>query len=327
MPPPILAITLSLLRQEVQRFLGYGRTTAWASLSASFQGDVSSIINRGLRQFYFPPPIPGETSSHQWSFMKKRVAYRFYAPVTTTTTCTASSGTVTFSASTVNTTYRHTVVKFTDQSGYYQVKQTSGSTQVVLWDPSVTFATATTATFYWNRADFDGTGANVNLYYGPDTNNGPLKQVNSEYIMNLEQNQNSLHVGKPAMYSIAPATWPIDKGVAEQEFHVQIYPWADSGITLYGDMRLNPDGMSDDNDIPLGGTTHYETIVASCLAIAEEFGDTPSSKYRELFMQRLSASIMMDRTGMYPSVLGYNGDASDLVGQVKTRNVTVTYTP
>jgi len=259
--------------------------------------------------------------------MKKRFAYRFYAPVTTTTTCTASNGTVTFSSSTVNTTYRHTVVKFTNQSGYYQVKNTNGSTQVVLWDPSVTFATATTATFYWNRADCVGTGANVNLYYGPDTNNGPLKQVNSEYIMNLEQNQNSLHVGKPAMYSIAPATWPIDKGVAEQEFHVQIYPWADSGITLYGDMRLNPDGMSDDNDIPLGGTTHYETIVASCLAIAEEFGDTPSSKYRELFMQRLSASIMMDRTGMYPSILGYNGDASDLVGQVKTRNVTVTYTP
>ena len=59
-----LNITLGDLREEVQRFMGYGRSTVFSSMSTAFQGDVTSIINRGLRQFYYPPPLPGETSSH-----------------------------------------------------------------------------------------------------------------------------------------------------------------------------------------------------------------------------------------------------------------------
>jgi hypothetical protein len=65
----------------------------------------------------------------------------------------------------------------------------------------------------------------------------------------------------------------------------------------------------------------------SCLAVAEEFGDTPSSQYRNLFMQRLAASVMSDRTGMYAGNLGYNGDQSDLADRPWRRNTTVTYTP
>ena len=67
--------------------------------------------------------------------------------------------------------------------------------------------------------------------------------------------------------------------------------------------------------------------MVSCLAIAEEFGDTPSSQYRELFMQRLAASVMSDRTGMYAGNLGYNKDESDLADRPWRRITTVTYTP
>ena len=72
---------------------------------------------------------------------------------------------------------------------------------------------------------------------------------------------------------------------------------------------------------------HIGVLDERLMVIAEEFGDTPSSKYRELFMQRLTASVMADRTGMYASNLGYNGDNSDNIGKPLPREVTVTYTP
>ena len=321
----LLEITLFDLRAEVQRFMGYGRTTTFASLPVAFQGDVTSIINRGLRQFYYPPVLPGETSSHKWSFLKKREIYRFYAPVAPVNTCTASFGTVTFTGSPISLIYRHTMVKFASQPGFYPVKQTNGSTQVILWDPSVSFATPTTATFYWNRAAIVGTGVNVNMFYGPSANQGPLQNVNAEYITNVEQNNNVTHWGKPRMFCVEPATWPGQGDQAVQEFHLRIYPWADAQYVMYADHTMTPDGLSSAGDSPLGAGSHGETVVASCLAIAEEFGDTPSSKYRELFMQRLAASVMSDRIGMYPSVLGYNGDASDSLSRTHLREDTVGY--
>lgn len=327
MAPSGLRITLQELREEVQRFMGYGRATVFSTMSAAFQGDVTSIICRGLRQFYFPPPLPGETSSHQWSFLRERRVYMFPAPVTTTVTCTCTSGVVTFASSILSNSYRHTVVKFTNSDGYYPVKTTNGSTRLDLWDTSLTFATPSTATFWWNRADFVGSGASVNLFYPPATNRGPLKHTNSATITNMEQNDYVSPIGLPAVFSVEPSTWPVSADSAEQEFHLRVYPWPEEKLTLYADIKfdIGAAGLGSVGDYPLGGAEHYETVIVSCLAVAEEFGDTPSSKYRELFAQRLAASVMIDRAGMYPSIFGYNGDRSDSIGRLDDRDVTVTY--
>lgn len=322
-----LTITLADLRAEVQRFMGYGRTTAFASLTPAFQGDVTSIINRGLRQFYFPMPLQGESSSHQWSFLRYDGTLILPAPVTTTATCTVTNGVATFSANILNNTYRHTVIKFTSTGGYYEVATTNGNNNVTLRDTSVNIATATTATFYWNRADMPHSGIDVQIFYNIDQGKGPLKNVNSGYIHTLAQHQTGNHVGWPAMFAIDPATWPVAGDASEQEWHVRFYPFANQATAMRLRMRFDPTDLTATGDVPLGGVAHYETIVASCLAIAEEFGDTPSSKYRELFMQRLTASVMADRTGMYASNLGYNGDNSDNIGKPLPREVTVTYTP
>lgn len=322
----VLTITLATLKAEVQRFLGYGRTTTFGSMSSAFQGDVLSIINRGLRQFYFPPMLPGETSAHQWSFLRYHGTINLPAPVTSTATCTVVNGVATFSSNIFDNTYRHVVIKFTSQDGYYEVASVTGSNKLNLRDTTVNIAVATTATFYWNRADMTNSGIDVNVYYGINTGRGPLKNVNSAYILNLEQNQGATHIGYPELFAIEPDTWPVANDQAEQTYHVRFYPFANQATSLSMRQRLAPDGLSNDADSPLGGVAHYETIIASCLAIAEEFGDTPSSKYRDLFMQRLAASVMADRTGMYAGSLGYNGDRSDQLEMKPVRNVTVTYT-
>lgn len=321
----VLTITLATLKAEVQRFMGYGRSTVFSSLPAAYQGDVLSIINRGLRQFYFPPILQGESSAHQWSFLRYYATINLPAPVTTTATCTVVNGLAVFSANILNNTYKHTIIKFTSTGGYYEVVSTNGNNHVTLRDTTVNIASATTATFYWNRADMVHSGIDLNVYNGIDTGRGQLKNVNSAYMLNLEQNQTGNHIGYPVLFAVEPDTWPVANDQAEQTFHLRFYPFANQATSLSLRQRLAPDGLSNDADSPLGGVAHYETIVASCLAIAEEFGDTPSSKYRDLFIQRLTASIMADRTGMYASNFGYNGDSSDDTGQLRDRIDTVTY--
>jgi hypothetical protein len=327
MPATGLQITLQELREEVQRFMGYGRKTVFSTMSSNFQGDVTSIINRGLRQFYFPQPLPGESTSHQWSFLRERRVFNFPAPVTTTTTCTCLDGVATFAAPTIDRSYRHTVVKFTNTDGYFPVKSTTGTQVVTLWDPTVTFATASTATFWWNRAEFFGSGVSVNLSYPPATNRGPLKNTNSGTIANMEQNEYVSPIGLPSLFCVEPASWPQTAETTEQDFHLRVYPWAQEKLTLYADIKfdIGASGLGSVDSYPLGGSEHYETVIVSCLAVAEEFGDTPSSKYRELFTQRLASSVMLDRAGMYPSIFGYNGDRSDSIGRLDDRDVTVTY--
>lgn len=68
MPEPTLTLTYTSLRQEVGFFLGYGRdSTAW---DATQTATVNFVVTSGLRQFYNPPPLPGEKASYDWSFMR-----------------------------------------------------------------------------------------------------------------------------------------------------------------------------------------------------------------------------------------------------------------
>jgi len=69
---PTLSLTLDELRREVARFLSFGRD--YTNLNITQQEDVDSIIRRGLRQFYQPPPVAG-FPSHQWSFLRPTVSF------------------------------------------------------------------------------------------------------------------------------------------------------------------------------------------------------------------------------------------------------------
>jgi len=76
--------TLSLemldLQREIGHCLGHGRDeTKW---SKGEQDDIDAALNSGLRQFYFPPVLQGESSAHEWSFLR---------PIDTLTTA-ASTG-------------------------------------------------------------------------------------------------------------------------------------------------------------------------------------------------------------------------------------------
>lgn len=68
-----LAITRDDLMAKVGHFLGYSRdSSAW---NPDQLDDIEDCVKTGLRMFYFPPPVGGE--SHEWSFLKPTLTISF----------------------------------------------------------------------------------------------------------------------------------------------------------------------------------------------------------------------------------------------------------
>lgn len=95
-----------------------------------------------------------------------------------------------------------------------------------------------------------------------------------------------------------------------QQAQLLVFPTADMDYTLQLPYYVNPDYLSNAAPYCYGGAQHSETIVESCLAIAEQRLDDTSGVHGAKFNERLSASIAMDRKSK-PQRLGYNSDRSD----------------
>lgn len=114
--------------------------------------------------------------------------------------------------------------------------------------------------------------------------------------------------GRPVMAAVQPIRQT--SGVQGQRFQLLVWPVADQAYTLQISYYVNADALTANCLYPLGGMAHAETILESCLAIAEERLDDSSGVHAAKFAQRLAASISMDRR-LKPQTLGNNGDRSD----------------
>lgn len=68
MPESTLAADFDSLYGEASWMLGWGRATPPLSVAGQ-HNSVLSVIQAGLRQFYFPPVLPGQRSAHEWFFL------------------------------------------------------------------------------------------------------------------------------------------------------------------------------------------------------------------------------------------------------------------
>ncbi len=116
----------------------------------------------------------------------------------------------------------------------------------------------------------------------------------------------------PPMYA---AQIPLKGTTATQSnrFQLLIFPLSDQAYTLQAQYYINPDFLSGAFPYAYGGVQHAETILTSCLAIAEQRRDDAMSVQSAKFKERLAASISMDRR-LKPQSLGYNSDRSDRRG-------------
>ncbi len=89
-----------------------------------------------------------------------------------------------------------------------------------------------------------------------------------------------------------------------------------------------PDFLSGSKPYAYGGSAHTETIIESCLAVAEQRLDDAMTVHSVQFKRLLAASVGHDRR-LQPNNYGYNGDRRD--GRFRSfrgrpwDNLTVTY--
>lgn len=122
-------------------------------------------------------------------------------------------------------------------------------------------------------------------------------------------------VGRPLIAAVTPTrgTHP----TTGQQWQLWIYPITDQAYTFNLQYYINPNYLTGDLPYAYGGPEHHETILESCLSIAEErLDDMPqgTGPHYTAFMERLKASISMDQR-LKPQMLGQNLDRSDWDGR------------
>ena len=316
-----LSLTHDDIKTEVAHTLGI----------ATDDAVLPRIISRGLRQFYTPEPLPGERASHSWNFLKTEETLTTHA-ATVTGTCDVSGSNVTninvaqltndtLSVSHVSITGSggettkftvNTISDITAGSGALAIDQnyaasggtgSSGLTLTVHYNGPY----ALPATF----AGIEGTIA-YDSFFGTDPQRSDMT-IEVTDITRLRDKFQYLddRDDKPLAAAIYTTGAGDSSTASGTGYRMQIYPIPDAAYRLRYQMINEPDSITG-SEVPLGGQLHTETILASCLSVAEQV-IIPNSphRYRENYLARLRASVELDRQAYTSENLGYNGDPSD----------------
>lgn len=306
-----LSVTRTDIRRQVGDLLGFRRDdNQW---SQSERDRVNNIVRRGLRRFYMPHPIEGERKAHTWSFMflEETVSVWPSASVDADVTVDGTAGTITTSTYTFYPTHVGKTIVITGQGSYEITEYTSG-TQVTVDASGLNFTGATfsiTANGNYNLPDDFGY-TDGSMTFDSVTGFPPVVKMHPEQIRQRRQSAYNLTTGRPCRYAVKPRNKP---GTTGQRFHLMLWPTPDSVYTLHYDYFFLSDALDETNEHLPGGMLHGETIVQSCMAIAEEMMIPGETRQRGAYAAMLSASINQDRLAHQADNLGYNGDRSDPV--------------
>jgi hypothetical protein len=245
MPESTLSVTLDEVRQEVCRMLGFGRN-GYDTMDVALRDDVDAFIRRGLRQFYAPMPLPGESTAHRWSFLV----------------------------------------------------------------PNEEIVTVAGSFDYDLPEDFQSLEGD--LFIAEQGMTFPVRTV-SESAFRASQQGTSPVSGRPRIACVYPSSRGLVPVVPDNptRWKVDLYPTPDAAYRVRYRYHTIQDAPSDGEDSLPGGMLHGETIIASCLAVAEAYGQTPATRYRDEFVGRLAASVALDRSRTASQFIGSNADRSD----------------
>ena len=315
-----LTLTRADLEDEVGRALGYGR----GSLSGDLLEDVTVCIERGLRQFYTPEPLQGERTSHRWSFLRTVESLDTHAPsveeaatLASTTTFNSFAGFLTTDVDSISHISITTSAGVTTKhlvTGYDSGTGTNGT-----WTFSPAHANSSgshTVKFFYNGtyalptafAGIDGP-MTYDTFYGTDPNLADQTiEITSEAKLRDMSQYLEDRDDKPRVAAIFQTGATGNDGSSSR---IAFYPIPDAVYRLKYTQINEPANITGGSHVPLGGSLHSETILASCLAIAEQFF-IPNSPhgYQESYRRRLAASVELDRQAIRSEVLGYNSDPS-----------------
>lgn len=160
------------------------------------------------------------------------------------------------------------------------------------------------------------------LTFGSNTQGYESIPIAGEGVIRRYRHQLGIQTARPRQAAVRPKASDQTTG---QRFELLLWPTPDQVYTLSYRYVVLPNKLSALAPYPLGGMAHAETVLASCLAVAEHrFDDERGVRY-ERFMERLTASIAYDQRTRQ-EFFGYNADQSDgRDHHVRRNNWNVTY--
>lgn len=194
---------------------------------------------------------------------------------------------------------------------FYFPKQVDGGVVSHKWSflvPEKTMALVANVGVYDLPDDFGGLEGEI--FYDP-SNNQPyvvIQRVGVGVLRGMLQQYPGL-TSPPQKVAVYPK---LTDGSTGQRWQLSLFPVPDQVYNLWLRYNVLPQALTSSNPYPYGGAAHGDTILESCLAIAESrFQDEPQGPHREAFMERLQASISVDVRDNKPEFLGKNLDRSD----------------
>lgn len=212
------------LLREIGGYLGYGYAVeTWDHEKV---GSINSIIQSGVMQFYYPPPLPsnveGKPNSvpHQWSFL---------SPLAT-------------------------------------IDLTAGK-------------------FIYDLPE-DCSGS-----VGEFTSSKRRIPIVAEPLLRSLQLDADTVSGEPKYAAVRPKR---TEGDSRQQWEVIFFPKPSGNETLEFRYTVTPKELSANYPYPLGGRQYSETILQSCLALAEERLTKSKGPATDRFLERLASAVKFD---------------------------------
>ncbi len=309
-----LKLTFAELRIELGRYLGWRD----AAIGANDELDIAACIKRGLRNFYFPPRVENR-AAHRWSFLRPQATLTIWDDLITADAVTA---TISYSSpvSTVTASeaafYPSMVGKnlvTASENSYVIAGYTSSTVITVTGDASgdtgdiITIDSEDTFLLPWDYGGMSGDGKFT--YANAENKLSIITMTSDVNIRHLRQT--SISTGTPYLVAIIPKT---TDGTQGQRSEAMFHRPPNDVLTLRYRYYILPDALVLTSlEYPYGSAAHSETILESCLAIAESREkDLALVEHQNRFATLLKSSIDRDRDLGEPIVhYGYNRDGSD----------------
>ncbi len=282
--------------------------------SDAASAETVRIINRGYRQFLYPPPLVKGGTSHVWSFLSPTATKDTIIEYSTgTITIVNDTTTVTLAGGGTWPSWVAADATITIDSVNYGIASRTNDTVIVLdteW--ALTGIAGESYTIHYHPEDYDlddqfGSLAG-DITYDDGAQNQPVSVVGEGQIMAWRARFPS-RTGLPK--NVAVRAKAIPTGTSDgQRFELLVWPQPNDDYTLNYRYNVQVNKIDGTNNYPVGGMQHGETILASCLDVAERSAGHTSGVEHGNFMTRLAASIALDSQTMAPKTLGYGGGKS-----------------
>ena len=285
-----LSLSYDDFQREVGDFVGYGLAVGnWTSAQVA---EVDAFIQSGLRQFYYPPAVEGVEVGYPWSFLKPTTTIETIIRPTpgslagVSGTCTITGGTWPSWAA----THGALVIGSTE----YAITTRNSSTVLTVVGVDVAAAQDGWHLSHAGYHDLPDDFGRVlgDFFFEPDVYHSSIPIVSEGKIQ--EFLQQSTDEGRPRYAAVRYKA--LATATSGQRQEIVWWPIPDAVYTLtYQYEAYQSKLVTATAQYPLGGMRHGETIMASCLALAEQRVNEEKGIHWDSFMRLLSASISQDR--------------------------------